>query len=348
MSWIHHRRSNLSVQAILNIMEEEGFRPARCLEGVGLKASQVLDAETTISDETEIKILHQALTILPKKAGYGIRVGRALRATTFGVPGLVFLTSPSLRAAAAAMKRLSQLSMTLSKVRLSETENKAYYTLHMKELPESIHLFLLERYYASMAMMLMDMIPMLSPRDFEINIPAEKAEFADELSKITQSRVIAEGDTYALITDRLFLDYPLPNADPLAHAHFIEQCEAMLGQHETLQIHAQKVRDYIIKKNEFSPKLEDVARSNGMSARSLRRRLQEEDTTFSQVVLGTKMALAREFLSTAKMPVSAVADKLGYSESASFTRAFSSWWGALPSKVSNDTDAHQQAARTAK
>ena len=112
MSWREHRRSNLSIQAILNILEEENIDPAACLVDTGLRPSDVLNQQEKISDELEISIIDRALELLPRKGGYGIRAGQALRVTTFGIWGLAILASPNLRSAFETMNRFSELSYT--------------------------------------------------------------------------------------------------------------------------------------------------------------------------------------------------------------------------------------------
>jgi AraC-like DNA-binding protein len=330
MSWMEHRRSNLSVQAISQLLGEEGYDPAACLDGTGLSPATVMDAQIRISDETEIAIIEKALAILPKKAGYGIRVGRSLRVTTFGIWGLAIMASPRFRDAFETVARFSELSFLLSKVRLDETEGISRAVIEMHRLPDSIHRFLFERYYAGSTTFLREMMPDLDQSPFELRLPFEDVEYARELSQVTGRKVMTGQADYALAMPSDWLDQPLPQADPIAHAHFVGQCEAMLRERQELPDHAGKVRDFIIRRGSYAPRLGDVASGAGMSARSFRRRLEAEGTSFTEVVLQTRMALARELLSTAGLSVSIVAHKLGYSETASFSRAYTKWWGQNP------------------
>jgi AraC-like DNA-binding protein len=75
-----------------------------------------------------------------------------------------------------------------------------------------------------------------------------------------------------------------------------------------------------------------VARRLNMSERTLRRRLREEGTTLrivrDQVRAETSMAL----LSNLSLKVEAVAKCIGFTEAASFSRAFSRWSGCSPAR----------------
>ena len=57
----------------------------------------------------------------------------------------------------------------------------------------------------------------------------------------------------------------------------------------------------------------------------------------NQIVLETKMMIAKELLVESSLPIKIVAERLDYAETASFTRAFKKWWGVSPAKVDKDT-----------
>lgn len=333
MSWKEHRRSNLSVQAILGILEEEGFNAADCLVGTGLRPADILNVETKISDALEIEITKRALERLPDKAGYGIRAGKALRVTTFGIWGLAILASPNMRGAFEVMSRFSELSYILSKVSLIERGDRAEFILDMDHLPERIHRFMFERYYATSVTFLREMLPNIDLSQFTLHLPFVGTAYEDDLAHITGRTVLPAQPAYALAMSRAWLEQPLPQADPLTHAHFVSQCQSLLNQRKKLPDYSQMVHDYIVQNQKYSPRLADVASKAGMSPRSFRRRLESERTSFTQIVLETKLVLAKELLSAAGLPVSTVANRLGYSETASFTRAFTQWWGESPSHV---------------
>ena len=318
---------------MLNILKEEGFDASLCLAGTGLTHSSVLENDTRISDATEIQITEAALNMLPNKAGYGVRAGRALRVTTFGIWGLAILASPNLRTAFTTMNRFAALSYTLSQVQLVEENDDALFIVKMDRLPETLHRFMFERYFATTMTFMREMLSDFDVSQFSLEIPDIDAKYAGELTRMTGRLVQMGRPNFAVTTSRALLDQPLPKADPLTHAHFVGQCQALLNQRQELPDFSQFVRDYILQNSAYSPRLQDVAEAAGLSARSLRRRLESEQTSFSEIVLETKMTLAKELLLTADMPVQVVATQLGYSEPASFTRAFTKWWGRPPSKI---------------
>jgi AraC-like DNA-binding protein len=76
--------------------------------------------------------------------------------------------------------------------------------------------------------------------------------------------------------------------------------------------------------------LAEVARRLGISSRSLSRKLQEEKTTFAQVLDELRAALARRHLADGDLLISEVAWLVGYQEVSSLTHAFKRWSGTTP------------------
>jgi AraC-like DNA-binding protein len=78
------------------------------------------------------------------------------------------------------------------------------------------------------------------------------------------------------------------------------------------------------------PAEEAAAQALGMSLRSLQRRLQEEGTTYREILNGTRQEMARAYLEERRTSVTEIAFRLGFSDSNSFSRAFRRWTGQSP------------------
>ncbi len=79
-----------------------------------------------------------------------------------------------------------------------------------------------------------------------------------------------------------------------------------------------------------------VARTLGLSERTLARKLAEEGTTYEQVVDQLRQSLALEYLKEAGLSLSQIAWLLGYEGSTSFNHAFRRWTGGSPSVARNE------------
>lgn len=73
-----------------------------------------------------------------------------------------------------------------------------------------------------------------------------------------------------------------------------------------------------------------VAQVLALSTRGLRRKLDAEGTSFRQIVEEERRQLAEQLLANSQMTLDEMAVHLGYSDTASFTRAFRRWLGVSP------------------
>lgn len=78
------------------------------------------------------------------------------------------------------------------------------------------------------------------------------------------------------------------------------------------------------------PTVEVVAARLGVSARTLQRRLSEEEASFQNLVDATRRALAERLVADGDYPLAEVAFLTGFSEQSAFNRAFKRWRGQTP------------------
>ncbi|XXZ00490.1 AraC family transcriptional regulator ligand-binding domain-containing protein [Sorangium sp. So ce302] len=79
--------------------------------------------------------------------------------------------------------------------------------------------------------------------------------------------------------------------------------------------------------------METIARRLGLSKRTLQRRIEDEGTSFQQILKETREALARHYLDNTSLPVAEISFLLGFSEPNSFYRAFRAWTGTTPDQA---------------
>ena len=82
--------------------------------------------------------------------------------------------------------------------------------------------------------------------------------------------------------------------------------------------------------SERTPTLEAVARTLGLSARTLQRQLRQEGTTFAKLLTDLRREMAPALLRDGRYGVSEVAFLLGYEDPSAFRRAFHRWFARSP------------------
>jgi AraC-like DNA-binding protein len=112
-------------------------------------------------------------------------------------------------------------------------------------------------------------------------------------------------------------------------------CEAALGDRRGDKSH---LRTRV--ENAISPLLphgrvlvEDVARSLGMSERTLARKLSDETLNFTEILQQLRRDLAVRYLDDRKLHVSKIAWLLGFRQVSAFTHAYNRWTGKTPRQM---------------
>jgi AraC-like DNA-binding protein len=126
-------------------------------------------------------------------------------------------------------------------------------------------------------------------------------------------------------------DEPLPRANPLVFRSYVSIAEKLsLMLAEEISITERATRWLWA----YTPPLKrgEVASQLAMSERSLTRQLGKEGTSYIELLAGVQSERAKNYLRNPTLPVSEVGYRLGYSEPAAFTRAFTKWAGSSPLK----------------
>lgn len=85
--------------------------------------------------------------------------------------------------------------------------------------------------------------------------------------------------------------------------------------------------------------LNDMARRMHVSKRSLQRKLNEEGTSFQELLSETRRELSERYLSDSELSVPEISYLLGFRDTSSFFRAFQGWTGMTPAAFRDQTHA---------
>lgn len=118
------------------------------------------------------------------------------------------------------------------------------------------------------------------------------------------------------------LDRPMRFAHGEAHDICRQQCEVLLERMNAASSTTTALRRMMLGRPRRLPDLDEASAALKTSARTLRRRLLEENTSYSQVLHEVRMRLACDFLSGTQLAVGEIAALLGYSDESALGRAF--------------------------
>jgi len=128
---------------------------------------------------------------------------------------------------------------------------------------------------------------------------------------------------------------PFIHADGYLNDLLLKYCEAALadrrGDMSQLRTRVENAISSVLPHEKV--RVDDVARSLGMSKRTLARRLSDEGLNFTEILQQLRRDLAVRYLDDRKLHVSKIAWLLGFHEASAFTHAFKRWTGKTPREI---------------
>jgi AraC-like DNA-binding protein len=135
-----------------------------------------------------------------------------------------------------------------------------------------------------------------------------------------------------------WLARPTRRSDPVTFENVAHMCDRLLRRPESSQDGvAGDLRRMMLGANGRLPTIEEAAGRIGMSARTLRRRLVAEGSSYAGVVSEVRATLAKAYLRDTPLPIGEVAELVGYGDVSNFRNAFLKWTGATPTQYRRAT-----------
>jgi AraC-like DNA-binding protein len=273
------------------------------------------------------RIVVRALT-LTGEPGLGLYTGLQVRISAHGFLGLAAMAASTLREALTLASQFAATRTTAIGIRLEEQDDRAFIVID-----EHCSLGSAQDYIISSLMVGFQRIgTALTGQDLygEIEVAYPEPEHAARLTPLLPPHKVRFSQPQnRIVIDRKSLDLPIGTADPDALRLARDQCERELDRLGLRRNVVTSVRSLLSAHDRELPSLERVARELGMSVRTLKRKLAEEGTTYSVLVDEVQVGRAALLLRSG-CSVDEIADRLGYSDAANFTRAFRRWTGKSP------------------
>lgn len=142
--------------------------------------------------------------------------------------------------------------------------------------------------------------------------------------RFDQSRTVLE-------LDHSQLELPIVHADPKLGAVLVRAAERFLGTLPPIDGWANSVREALHRKLPGeAPTIAGVARSLGVSARTLQRRLHDQALSFRELLDRVRCELGLDYAADPTISTKEMAWLLGYASPGTFVRAFRRWTGMSP------------------
>ena len=225
--------------------------------------------------------------------------------------------------------RYLDLTFAFNRISLREDADQAHLELDGSHLPDQVRDFLLLRDTVAVMVIQRELTGNRMPLDrvqLSMPAPADTARFIEQFGLLPEFACAENRISFS----RHLLDLPLPRANPHSAQLCEQQCQALLAKRQVRSGLAGQIRDRLLSTPGRLADMEVIACELNISSRTLRRRLEEQGSSFRQLQEEVRQALAEELLAIASLSQEEIAERLGYSEVSNFLHAFKRWKGLTP------------------
>ena len=310
----------------LELLARYEVTPEALLEGTGLTREALADPASRLSLAAAEEVVRRAIE-LTGEPGLAFPMGLQMRLSSHGYLGFAAMTAQNVREAIELAVRFAPTRTTALALALHVEDGQASLVLEERaslgELREFV-IFALMVGIAEIARAITG-----QPLRGDAEVAFARPPYFDRLEHFAPGEVRFDQPSNRIIFAASVLDLPLDMADPVATQLAREQCERELQALGRDDRTVARARELMPLPTGFRT-LEGVAKRMHLSQRTLKRRLAEHGTSYSALLDELRKERALLLLRDGTLSLDQVAERLGYSDVANFTRAFRRFTGKTP------------------
>jgi AraC-like DNA-binding protein len=329
----HHMSvSTIMVRVVVDAVERSGISRDELLGPLNIDAARLAEADGRFDLEEFSRVQERAMD-LTRDDALGLHIAERTPDSSFDLIGHVVSHAPTLREAFALCAQFQQLILDESHSTLSETGTTATLQYNFVRSSERSDRMMAEFVVAAFLrfVRVFGGASVVTARvaSFEHARPLHHREYARLFGDAARFGQPAT----ALTFDRALLDRAQLHQNPGLYSMLRTQAERALERVTVALRPAEQVERYLRARPPARiPDLSTAAKELGLSARSLRRRLAADATSYRSLVRAALEASAGHMLRDPKHSIQETAHALGFSNVGAFHRAFKRWTGMTPAE----------------
>jgi len=317
------------VRGLLDMVEQSGVPRAELLRAAGLRSS-LLDATDGRVAYSEIDRVCELALDFTADPALGLHWCETMSAVTFNPLSNLIAHSANLRQGFESLTAFHRVLTDRARYQLVEhgdlvtvrCEPMGTGSLRVQRLATEMLVMGIFRLVRSFCMHAP--LPRVA---FEYAAPS----YAPEYMRAFRGAVQFDQAFTGVVFDRELMDMPSPDKDEDLHVALRGVAERRILRLTQCAPYAARVRELLVRKGpSCRADMDTVARSLGLSVRSLRRRLADEEVSYNDVVTDALTIVAKQLLREKQRSIQETAYDMGFSDTSAFHRAFKRWTGMTP------------------
>ncbi|MDZ4298314.1 MAG: AraC family transcriptional regulator ligand-binding domain-containing protein [Moraxellaceae bacterium] len=313
---------------LLDIAESYGIERSILLKGAGIAPESLDDHDARISLLGDYAKLCRLALKLTREPSLAYEFGFRSTLTTHGILGFGLMSQRTIRDAFEfASKFGAVLRMPAWSLSFSITDEYAVITGTEAVSHGDLRRFSCEQLLVSAASIVYHLLP--DHPDIELYFEHEMPSYHARYANWMPTTFFSSGKTEIRIPAK-YLDVAIRGADLVAAKLAERECERELEKIKKEDNVVEQVRSMLAECGLSFPTQSEVANLLCKSSRTLSRNLAEHGTSYRLLLTEAHMRAAIMLLEYKNLSVQDVSEKIGYSSSANFSRAFKAWSGVSP------------------
>ena len=320
------------VAALVGVLVEKGVPAVEALAGSGLTEARLNAAATRVSYKQMLAVFRNALRLTPDPA-LALLAGRRMHVTAYGMYGYALLSSPSHADSVDFAVKHHRVMGPVADMLFEPNDSDVIFSYRPVLAPDptdALYRFVTEFQFSSHLTLTTDLYG-TAFRFSRVQLSYPAPSHAAMYRKIFKCPVHFSQPADELRFAKRWLAEPMPYADPITNAMAREMCEKSLAEVNQAGGVAADIRRILVEHPGRFPSIEAMADELKLNPRTLRRKLDAEETSYRVILAEVRMRLAIGYLRETGMTNDEIASRLGYSDAANFRHAFARWTSKSPS-----------------
>jgi AraC-like DNA-binding protein len=312
-------------------LQREGFDPGRFLDAAGIPRRALDDAAVRLP-QSRFEGLWRAAIDATGDPAIALRVSTRVKPSTLGVIGYLASASESPRNAFEIVRRLTPLLWEDFACDLECDEELAF--IHCRPLRSArVNRFTME-YAIGLTVAMSRAVAAAGSEPVEARFSYPAPDYGDAYERILGLPVVFDAERDGVVFPISAIDCSNPSADAalreLLERYAADQLARILANAPL----AQRIRAHVVSALPSGQLSSDgVAARFSMSTRTLRRRLQDEGTSYQEILDDVRAERARQYLTRDGLGIEETSFLLGFSDPSAFGKAFRRWTGRTPADL---------------
>jgi len=298
-----------------------------------------MTGDTTIYQKYELKIIEEALEHIGEPLP-GLKIGSQLNMEYYGVYLLMVMSAPNVLEAISISARFQGLSFMFSQLSIHHFDDYIEGRLIPPKVDSHIKNVIIDRDLAGSNRFLEVISPRLQQHvKYGLERPRPEDSILSRYHSVFKDSVCFDQDYSWFRLTTSVAAQKMPSSNTLAHNLYKSQCQILLNKLYPLSEDiASQIRYQLNSYEGVFPQISDIAKMFSLTERTLRRKLKDCHTGYSEIVDQVRKERAIECLVEHRYPVKKTADLLGYSSPVSFLAAFKRWTSMTPRSYLQQSD----------